>query len=150
MQPKWKKVGTIGDINFSVYGGGIVRVDETGVYPPELEYVQVMPENDTYVYRFPLENLKLSPSGRLIHARYDDTWSHPIEAYTEWFDDSLGDIAAYVGISQSELVDALLSDNPMARASAWESIGQYHGFENLDGYPLHLSESETEERYKND
>ena len=39
-QPKWKRVGTIGDINFVEYDGGIVFVDETGVYCPELEYVQ--------------------------------------------------------------------------------------------------------------
>ena len=40
-QPVWKKVGTVGDINPLDYDGGFVYVDTTGVYPPEMEYIEV-------------------------------------------------------------------------------------------------------------
>lgn len=40
-QPKWKLAGTVGDVNPVDYGGGFIFVDETGVYPPELELIEV-------------------------------------------------------------------------------------------------------------
>jgi len=151
-QPKWKRVGTIGDINFVEYDGGIVFVDETGGYCPELEYVQNMPEphNDAYVYRILLEPLKLSPNGNLIPAAYDSSWSYPIESYTEWFDDSIQQVASQVGMDRAEFIKALTSDNPIARASAYEELARYHGWENFDSYPLHFtSREELEARYEN-
>jgi hypothetical protein len=151
-QPVWKQVGTIGDINFIDHDGGPVYIDETGVYCPELEYVQNMPrENgneDAFVYRVPLENLKLSTTGHLIPARYDATWPHPEESYTEWFDRDLDAAAAFCGGPREELVQALISDNPMARAQAYEFLAQFHGWENFDSYPLHFTNrEELEARY---
>ena len=146
-QPTWKRVGTIGDINFVEHDGGPVFVDETGVYPPELEYVQRMPEGDAFVYRVSLENLKLSPDGKLIPARYDSTWPHPIEDYTEWFDRDLESVARFAGTTRAHLVEELTSPQPIARALAYETLAQYHGWENFDNYPLHLSSKKLEERY---
>src|SRR5690348_6158719 len=150
-QPKWKQVGTIGDINFVEYDGGPVFVDETGVYPPELEYVQNMPESDVdaYVYRIVLEDLKMSPDGHLIPAKYDASWPHPIESYTEWFDDRVDSVASFVGIPVSEFIHSLTGDNPIARAWAFHTLAEYHGWENFDGYPLHFtSREELEARYE--
>jgi hypothetical protein len=148
-QPVWKKVGTIGDMNFVEHDGGPVYVDETGVYCPELEYVQNMPEGDAFVYRILLENLKLSPAGKLIPRGYDETWPHPVERYTEWFDEDLASVANSCGLERAELVEALISDNPMARASAYEAIAQYFGWENFDSYPLHFADREAlEARYE--
>jgi len=124
-QSKWKQVGTIGDINFVEHNGGPVFIDEMGVYPPELEYVQNMPDGDAYVYRILLENLKLSPLGKLIPANYDSTWPHPVESYTEWFDEDLDKVADTCGITRQEIVDALISENPMARASAYGSLAAF-------------------------
>jgi len=149
-QPKWKQVGTIGDINFVQHDGGPVFVDETGVYCPELEYVQNMPEGDAYVYRICLDPLKLSPAGKLIPANFDETWPYPVEHYTEWFDRDIDRVAGSIGIDRAEFVSALISDNPMARASAYEALAQYHGWENFDSYPLHFkTEAELEARYEN-
>ena len=150
-QPKWRQVGTIGDINFVDYDGGPVFVDETGVYPPELEYVQNMPEPDTdaFVYRFVLDSLKLSPDGKLIPAAYNESWPHPVESYVEWFDKDVSSVADSIGMDRAEFVDALLSDNPMARASAYEAMAQYLGWENFDSYPLHFkTREELEARYQ--
>jgi hypothetical protein len=153
-QPKWKQVGTIGDINFVQHDGGPVFIDETGVYCPELEYVQNMPREDgnedAYVYRITLDALTISPAGHLIPARYDATWPHPIEDYTEWFDNDIESVCHFVGIGVSDFIQAITSDNPMARASAYEALAQYHGWENFDSYPLHImTEAELEARYEN-
>ena len=150
-QPVWKQVGTIGDINFIDHNGGPVFVDETNVYCPELEYVQNMPEpdGDAFVYRVPLDHLKLSPTGKLIPRGYDATWPHPEESYTEWFDEDLESVAKFCGISRAEIVEALISDNPMARASAYEAMAGYCGWENFDAYPLHFTNREKlEARYE--
>ena len=39
------------------------------------------------------------------------------------------------------------SDDPMVRVRAYIDIGQYAGFENLDSYPLTMTEDEAYERY---
>lgn len=151
-QPKWKQVGTVGDIHFVEYNGGPVFVDETGIYPPELEYVQNMPEpdNDAFVYRIVLDNLTMSPAGHLIPAKYDASWPHPIEDYTEWFDKDLDSVASFVGLPVSDLIQSLTSDKPVARAWAFEALASYHGWENFDSYPLHFtSREELEGRYEN-
>jgi hypothetical protein len=148
-QPKWKQVGTIGDVNFVEHDGGPVYIDETGVYCPELEYVQNVAEGDAFVYRILLENLKLSPAGKLIPTSYREDWPHPIERYTEWFDRDLDGVSQSCGIERAELVQALISDNAMARASAYEALAQYHGWENFDSYPLHFkTRAELEARYE--
>lgn len=149
-QPKWKHVGSIGDVNFVQHDGGPVFVDETGVYDPELEYVQNMPEGDAYVYRIVLDALKLSPTGRLIPANFDETWPYPVEHYTEWFDATIGTVAESVGLPREEFISALVSENPMARAQAYAELAHYHGWENFDSYPLHFkNEAELEARYAN-
>jgi hypothetical protein len=150
-QPKWKQAGTIGDVDFIQHDGGIVFVDETGVYDPELEYVQNMPEPDTdaYVYRIVLDSLKLSPAGKLIPAKYDETWPHPIESYTEWFDRDIDSVASTIEIPREEFIQALVSSNPLARANAFEALASYHGWENFDSYPLHFkTREELEARYE--
>lgn len=152
-QPKWKQVGTVGDICFVQHDGGPVFIDETGVYPPELEYVQNMPHEDgnedAYVYRIVLDPLKLSPKGKLIPARYDESWPYPVEDYTEWFDDNVNSVAEFVGVSREEFIQAITSDDPMTRAHAYEALAQYHGWENFDSYPLHFrNEAELEARYE--
>lgn len=153
-QPKWKQVGTIGDVNFVDYDGGPVFVDESGVYPAELEYVQNMPvENENhnaYVYRIMLDRLKLSSTDHLIPFRYDASWPYPEASYTEWFDEDLYKVCASEGISLEDFYTAITSDNPMALASAYEALARYHGWENFDSYPLHfLNREELEERYEN-
>lgn len=149
-QPKWRQVGIIGDRNFAEYGGGPAFVDETGVYCPELEYVDVVDDGsgDAFVYRVMLENLKLSPAGALIPAAYDATWHYPVESYTEWYFEHLERVAQSCGIQRSEIISFLISPDPMQRAIAVESLANYLGWENFDSYPLHLTAKKLEARYK--
>jgi hypothetical protein len=118
-QPVWKFVANLGDVNLLDYGGLFVYVDTTGVYPPEAVKL-IASEDDfsaTVEYRFVLENLTLET------------------ITSEWFYSSLPEIASYIGSTTDALIASLLSSDPSIRARAWEAIGSYHGFLNLDQYP---------------
>lgn len=160
-QPVWKLIAQLGDANPIEYGGYFVYVDETGIYPPEGEKLFAPPEDAQEgsaayrweVRRFILENLKQVKHGEeesalLISARYDETWPHPIESYDEWFSKDLESIGGYLGGMDAQYVrDLFCSDNPIDRARAWEALGDYHGYDNLDSYPLRLTEAEVNARY---
>lgn len=45
-------------------------------------------------------------------------------------------------------ISSLTGDDVVDKAWAWRAIGEYHGFENLDHYPLSLNRAEVEARYK--
>lgn len=131
-----------------------VFVDETGVYPPEMEIAQ---EYDTgkrikfIVYRFPLERLKLVRAGDgktyLVPIAYEEGWPHPVADYRVWFAKDLKGVASSIGSTKRELIEALTSDDVNALAWAYESIGGYHGYENLDGYPQSLTETQLNKRW---
>jgi hypothetical protein len=59
-------------------------------------------------------------------------------------------LAEYIGLTADELIALFLNENVEARASAWIAIGEYHGWEELDQYPLYLTAAECEERYRED
>lgn len=139
-QPKWKLVANLGDVNPLDYGGYFVYVDETGVYDPEAELL-VEPSDDKYlVYRFPLERCHLIDA---IDKSVGDNKYHP--RLTAWFSDSLASIAESADIP--DIAKLLCSENPIDLAEAYHVIGNYHGFENLDSYPLTLTRAEAEARY---
>ena len=60
----------------------------------------------------------------------------------------LSGVASSIGTSLSELRTLFCSDNPLDRATAYRAVGEYHGFENLDSYPLRFdTRAEVEARY---
>lgn len=144
-QPIWKQVVQLGDVNPLDYGGLFVYVDETGVYPPEMERVQsadVSEDGDITEWetrRVVLENLKLVTDDigvYLVTARFDvDCYARPIAPYDEWFHKDLASVASYVDSTVEEMRANLTSDDPVSRATAWRAIGDYHGWDNLDAYP---------------
>ena len=156
-QPVWKLIANLGDVNPLDYGGLFVYVDETGVYPPEMERVEPLDDTSAVestaweTHRAVLENLKtVEVDGRtlIIPARYDATWPHPIESYDEWFNRDLGQVAESIGADVTELRAFLCSDTPTTRAVAWRAIADYHGWENLDSYPNRYTDrAELERRY---
>lgn len=155
-QPKWKRVAQLGDVNPVEYGGLFVYVDTTGVYPPEAEKL-FAPDGDIKVWqshRFVLENLKLVRDGDntyLVPARFDESglWPYPARHYDEWFHKDLASVADYISSDVEELRLAFISDDPRSRAWAWEAIGAYHGFDNLDSYPVtYTKRSELPARFK--
>lgn len=143
-QPKWKLVAQMGDANPLEYGGYFIYVDETGIYPPEGEWVEVIcheKKPSTYrAYRFILENCTLT-EGILSDNPY-----HPL--HPTWFSYNLQSIANFIGMTLENLTNLFLSDIATARAIAWRAVGEYHGFENLDSYSITLTKAEAKRRYK--
>jgi hypothetical protein len=139
-QPVWKLVAQLGDRNPVDYGGHFVFVDETGVYNPEAE-VWLEPEDDYgkwEVRRYVLEDCTY------INGVLSDNKYHPNSP--AWFADSIKAIARSCDTTEAAFIDLLTSDDAQNRAIAWHEIGSYHGFDNLDPYPLHLSRAEITER----
>lgn len=161
-QPVWKLVGNLGDVNPLDYGGFFVYVDTTGVYPPEVEVLQVdeneqdEDNNDNghwTVYRFILEPCTF------INWVLSDNRSHPDKP--AWFAtpesrklDRPQDTCYFSGLCQfcdiepEELVRLFCSDDPLERAQAWRTVGDYHGYDELDPDPLEFtSKLEVKMRY---
>lgn len=60
----------------------------------------------------------------------------------------LKNVASYIGVDVWELIQDFISDDLRRKAMAWVSVGYYHGFDNLDSYPLHFDDrKEVEARY---
>lgn len=145
-QPSWKFVTNLGDVNPLDYGGLFIYRDETGVYPPEMERVERVEGDELEIHRAPLDRFKLV-EGHLVPFGWDETWPHAASAYKPWFEDDLQKIADFIDMKREHIVEALCSDDPIRLAAAYRAIGDYHGWENLDSYPLTLTEEEARERY---
>lgn len=132
-QPKWKLVAQLGDVHPIDYGGYFVYEDETGVYAPEVEFL-VAPDDDSgewTAYRFSLEPCTF------INGVLSDNKFHPDKP--AWFADKIGKVAECSGQPDIDaFISSLTGDNIEDKAWAWRAIGEYHGFENLDNYPLTL------------
>jgi len=143
-QPKWKFVAQIGDRNPTEYGGLWVVRDSTGVYPPEGEKL-ISPDSDSgggwTVYRFILERCVVT-DGIMSANKF-----HPHSP--EWFADSIDSVEQSMGMEPGELTALLCSSDPVDLARGYEAIGDFHGWENLDGYPLTFSKvGDVKKRYR--
>ena len=131
-QPKWIKVGAVGDVNPVEYGGGLVFEDKTGVYAPEVEYYERDSDAEyskIRVYRFSADKCTY------IDGVLSDNRFHPDHAV--WFADKLPD---------DTTPEQFCSDDIMTRAMAWTEVGLYYGVENLDNYPGYLTRNEAIKR----
>ena len=131
-QPKWNKVGTVGDINPADYGGGIVFEDKTGIYAPEVEYYDRDSDDDNAkirVYRFSADKCTF------VNGVLSDNKFHP--DHPVWFADKLPD---------DTTPEQFCSEDTMIRAMAWTEVGLYYGFENLDNYPIYITRNEAIKR----
>jgi hypothetical protein len=154
-QPHWKTVCTVGDVNPVDYSGGIVQVDETGVYAPECTWIEAGESEDdpVRVYRFILEPCTFI-NGILSDNRFHPdkpAWFAKPESErkpgvnsTTW----LKGLADQFNESVEEFAQHFLSDDIQERAGAWMEVGHYHGFDNLDSYPLTMSPDECREWLK--
>ena len=140
-QPKFKLVAQLGDKNPIDHGGYFVYIDETGVYSPEAELL-IAPDNDDG--KWEIRRFILEPC-TFINGILSDNKFHPESP--AWFADGVGEISNFVGIPTADLIDMFCNGNIENRAIAWLSVGDYHGFENLDSYPLYLTRSQAESRY---
>lgn len=141
-QPTWKFIANLGDASPIEYGGLFVYVDETGVYAPEVELL-ISPEDEENgkweVRRFILEPCSF------IDGVLSDNRFHP--DYEAWFAQDLKSMADCYGMDVDEVVGMFTSDNLLERARAWEMVGEYHGWDNLNSYPLYFTREEIEARY---
>lgn len=148
-QPEWK---TLWCADYE-----LVQEDTTGVYDPEMEVAEEIEEGRFEVYRFSLDRFKLVddpdpdegtvPAKLVVPFGYDSSWALHPSRYREWFIDDLASVANCVGSTEQELIAALCSEDVRARAGVYVDIGSCHGFMNLDGYPLTLTEQELDERW---
>ena len=152
-QPVWKLLANLGDVNPVDHGGLFVYQDLTGVYPEECEKL-VSPDDDNgtwYMYRFILDRLELHGKTCLVPFGFTTRTDlpYPIETYSEWFNSDLASVASFIGSDVITLRNQFCSSDPLERARAYEAIGDYHGFENLDSYPLQFTNrAEVESRYQ--
>jgi hypothetical protein len=156
-QPEWKLIAQIGDVHPIEYGGYFIFKDETGVYEEEGEWLEA-PETDKgiwRVYRFGLDRCA-QVDGYLVpfrlaaeRSRLSTTrnWPHPLPAYDEWFNKDLAGVAESMDIDVGQLRNWFCSADPIERASAYRTIGEHWGFDNLDSYPLRLKRAEVDARY---
>lgn len=160
-QPDYKFIINIGDKTPLEYGGCFVFRDATGVYPPEVEILEV-PENEVrpdakkyIVRRFQLEPCTFTDgilSDNKFHPLHPAWFAKPETERASRPQDTtyLKGVADYCGMTEGELVAAFCADNSdtgiIQRAQAWRVVGEYHGFENLDSNPLYLTRTEAEQR----
>lgn len=162
-QPIWKLLANLGDKNPLDYGGFFVYVDETGVYPPEVEVVEVCDEPDYdnndkgkwTVYRFILEPCTYIDgilSDNPFHMAHPAWFATPESERTEGRNSTtwLKNLVDFCGNDDDgeELIRLFCSDDPLERARAWRVVGDYHGYHELDHYPLRYSSKlELKKRY---
>lgn len=60
-------------------------------------------------------------------------------------DSDLNDVARFADMP--DIAELLCSENPIDRAHAYRAIGEYHGWDNLDSYPLTLTRAEAKARF---
>ena len=130
-QPTWK---TIYDTDTDT-----LRVDETGVYDPELDVSQDDEDSGKrYTYTICLERLfKIEDEDSIYYVT--QTISEGYKAGTlphkEWFLKDLSSVADSVGSSRTDLLTMLCSDDPKQLAHAYGAIAGFHGLENFDSDP---------------
>lgn len=165
-QPEWECVANLGDTDPITYGGILVYIDKTGVYPPEVEVIQEE-ENEDYdsdydqgydepleydedkseelhwtIYRMPLERCTYDPVTECL----SDNQYHP--DHSAWFsqtikerakrpqDSGLESVCSSVGIARDQLIKLLCSDDPIELAHGYRCIADTWGWHEFDSYPL--------------
>lgn len=144
-QPKWKFFANLGDVNPIDHGGQFIFIDETGVYPPELEILALADtsaEDDVWeVHRFILETCTFEDGILSDNKFHKDT--------PAWFENNICEVASASGIDPAEIIDDLCGDDIRKLALAYAAIADYNGIANFDEYPITFNNrKEVEKRYE--
>lgn len=164
-QPAWKFIANLGDASPLEHGGFFVYQDETGVYAPEARYLEPNDSTWERVnhcmdcegmeapcskhakleyaleYRFSLDRCTLTEgilSDNPYHPLHPAWWASPESEKVNRPQDTtyLSTIADTTGEALEDLQEAFCSEDLIERAQAYKSVGEVHGWENLDSYPL--------------
>lgn len=165
-QPKFRVIANLGDASPLEYGGYFVLVDDTDMYAPEAEWLppprdEVGDDADAdaddaiwTVYRFILEPCTYDPetgvlSDNEFYPRHAAWFAKPESERASRPQDTtyLSDLVKFSGTSLAELLSGFCSQDPIERAKSWRLVGEYHGFHELDSYPLSLNRLEVIKRY---
>jgi len=113
-----------------------MTVQKLYVVDNEAVVIEPLADGQIIVYRFELEQFKFI-DGMLVSMGFNLTWPYPINHYDEWFHSGTDfhKLAKFAGLSIPELEQAFCSPDILIRAKAYEIIGEYYGYINLDGYP---------------
>ena len=154
-QPAWECIAQLGDKNPIDHGGYWILRDTTGVYTEEAELLLVPDDEDGRytIYRFTLDRCTFINgvlSDNKFHRDHAAWWAKPEAERNARPQDTtyLKNIADFIGIEVEELAEHFCSDDALKRAAAYRAVGDYHGFENLDSYPLTMTRQEVKARYK--
>lgn len=160
-QPKWKYVASFGDVNPLDHEGALLFVDETGVYPPELEVItidnngEVYEENLKYtIYRVQCEQCfydKGVLSDNKFHKDHPAWWASKDpdhkkrHGYDQW--SQFCEIPKGINQDVDEYAREFTSDDAEVRGAAYYWLGEHFGWDNFDQYPLKMNREEAEKRY---
>jgi hypothetical protein len=155
-QPTWRLLDNLGDRTPIDYGGYFVFEDTTGVYPPEVELLEPPPDDVEDPDRMRWTIYRFTPARCTFqNGVLSDNPYHP--EIPAWFASTdhdrpqdttrIANLANYTGSAELDLIRGFCSEDPIARADAYRTVGDYHGFDNLDQYPLILNREEVEHRY---
>lgn len=127
----------VGDVNPLEHGGGRIIFGHAApiIVPPRevaLEYTEGLHDDqeDVETAEFVVYRTDIEPD---VFA--DLNWVEPKQ------------IASSIGVSVGELRKAARSIDPVTRAQVYIDVAGYHGWENIDGYPLKLSYEELMDRW---
>lgn len=161
-QPQWKMIANLGDEDPFNHGGYFIYKDETGVYPEEAVKLVIENESEQDVdllfyteYRFILDcctYINGILSDNKFHPEHPAWFAQPEKKKRRRPQDTtyLSNVAECVDWQPRDgMPAAFCSADPCERARAYEAVGDYHGWENLDNYPrTGISRKEVLERYE--
>lgn len=159
-QPDWEFVDNLGDASPIEHGGLFIYKDKTGVYVPEMEKLEPPPDDIDIqdpkarwrVWRVCLEPCTFQDgvlSDNKFHPNHAAWFAKPeSEKATRPQDTTyLSNVASCIGETLDDLRAQFVTGNIQARARAYESIAEYHGWDNFDHYPMSLTLAEVKARY---
>lgn len=127
---KLKPIGVIGDVSPVEHGGGVIYEAPNGTY--EMHYFSPYEDDD----------------GEELVSIYIFDIAPNVLSELDWVD--WKQIAQYIDMPVDELRGYAESTDPLARASVYESVGQYHSFGELDPYQREESVGATDLKYDKD
>lgn len=164
-QREWEVIGQVGDENPVLYGGGIilrhsdVRDPELELYQPDIYDVyrdedgKIVRDEDgekefpVHIYRFPIKRFVMH-EGQLVGER-EPEYAAQVPGrgvHPEWWADKLPEIFDEEALPN--VIEALCSDDAVARAAVYVEICNYYGESNFDDYPLVKSYTEACKRFE--